>query len=110
MILPVLWMNDESIPRAALGVPVGVGLLMLGQSMLTKYEWGVLRVIPVPVHLAMDAMVGLFLAASPWLFGFADYIWWPHVLLGVGEIMAAMTTHLEPGTLGGRTPSGHRPA
>jgi hypothetical protein len=99
ILVPLIWMGDDNVPRAALGVPVGIGVLMLLQAMLTDYEWGAVRLIPVPMHLATDALVGLFLAASPWLFGFADFIWWPHVVLGLGEIMAALTTHLAPSTV-----------
>jgi hypothetical protein len=98
ILLPMAWMGDDNVPRAALGVPIGVGILMLAQALLTDYEWGLARLIPVPMHLATDALVGLFLAASPWLFGFADFVWWPHVVLGVGEILAALTTQLEPST------------
>jgi hypothetical protein len=108
IVLPLLWMDDEGVPRAALAVPVGVGVLMVAQAFLTNYEWGVVRMISMPMHLAADAVVGLFLAASPWLFGFADYIWWPHVVLGVGEILAALTTHLQPGSMPTHPGSNHR--
>lgn len=68
------------------------GLLVLGASALTRYELGLVRVLPMPVHLAGDALVGVFLIASPWLFGFADEIVWPHLVFGIAEIGAALTT------------------
>jgi hypothetical protein len=46
-------------------------------------------------HLAMDAASGAFLASSPWLLGFAKNgprYWVPHALMGVGEILAALTS------------------
>ena len=49
----------------------------------------------MPVHLALDAASGALLASSPWLFGFArngTRYWLPHVLVGVQEILAAVTT------------------
>ena len=64
-------------------------------SLLTDYELGVAKVLPMPVHLALDAASGALLASSPWLFGFARNgarYWLPHVLVGAQEILAAATT------------------
>ena len=64
-------------------------------SMLTDYELGVAKLLPMPVHLALDAASGALLASSPWLFGFArngTRYWLPHVLVGAQEILAAATT------------------
>ncbi len=64
-------------------------------SLLTNYELGVVKLLPMPVHLAVDAASGALLASSPWLFGFARNgarYWLPHVLVGAQEILAAATT------------------
>jgi hypothetical protein len=61
-------------------------------SLLTDYELGAVRLLPMPVHLAMDAASGALLASSPWLFGFANdgrRYWLPHVLVGATEMLAA---------------------
>jgi hypothetical protein len=68
---------------AAQWVPIWTGVAIIGVSLLTRYELSALKLIPYPVHLALDVAVGLFLLTSPWLFGFADRIWWPHVTVGV---------------------------
>jgi hypothetical protein len=73
-------------------VPIIVGASALVYSLMTRYELGVVKIIPMPVHLLLDAMSGVLLAASPWLFGFADQIWIPHVLFGLLEIGAAAMT------------------
>src|SRR5688572_18863354 len=90
---------DES--TAATWVAVLAGAAMLGLSMVTDYEGGLLaRLIPMRTHLMADTGLGLLLAASPWLFGFADEgtnAWLPFVAIGLGEIATAMTTDLEPG-------------
>ena len=77
-------------------VPIAVGAGALVYSLLTRYELGVYGLIPMPVHLGLDAVSGLFLLASPWLFGFADHVWVPHVVLGVAELGAALMTHTVP--------------
>ena len=69
-----------------------VGVALLGMSLLTRYELAVKRVIPLGTHLAADMAAGALLAVSPWLFGFADIIWWPHLLIGLMEIVVALMT------------------
>ena len=67
-------------------LPVALGVGTIGYSLLTDYELGLFKVIPLPMHLALDAANGALLAASPWLFGFADEIAAPHLGLGLFEI------------------------
>jgi hypothetical protein len=90
---------DES--TAATWVAVLAGVTVLGLSMITDYEGGLLaRLIPMRTHLMADAGLGLLLTVSPWLFGFADEgtnAWLPFVAIGLGEISSAMTTDPEPG-------------
>jgi hypothetical protein len=50
----------------------------------------------MPTHLLLDAGSGAFLLVSPWLFGFADFVWWPHVVIGLLEIGSAVTTKKAP--------------
>lgn len=49
---------------------VAAGAIALS-SVLTRAEWGLVKVMPYRAHLALDAANGLFQAAVPWLFGFA---------------------------------------
>ncbi len=88
----ILGISDEP---AASGVLRGAGLAATAYSLLTDYELGAVRLLPMSVHLAMDAASGAFLASSPWLLGFAKErprYWLPHVLVGATEMLAAATT------------------
>ena len=40
-------------------------------SLLTRYELGLIKVIPFNVHLLSDLLSGLMGLAAPWLFGYA---------------------------------------
>ncbi len=74
------------------------GVAGAGYSLITDYELGALKVLPMPVHLAFDAAKGVFMAASPWLFGFAENgtrYWLPHVLMGSADVLAAMATRTD---------------
>jgi hypothetical protein len=84
-------------------VPVIVGIMVLLQAILTDFEVGLVRKLPMKTHLSMDLLMGLFLALSPWLFGFADLVAWPHVLFGVFSILASLTTHTTPAGYEGYT-------
>jgi hypothetical protein len=35
------------------------------------------------------------LAASPFLFGFSDWVYWPHVLFGLFSVAASLVTRME---------------
>jgi uncharacterized membrane protein YGL010W len=41
-------------------------------SLMTKAEWGAVKLIPFKAHLALDFAVGLFTMSAPWVFNFAD--------------------------------------
>jgi len=79
-------------------VPVILGVSVLIYSICTNYEFGAFKLLSVPAHLTLDLLGGLFLAASPWIFGFAEYIYLPHVILGVLEVAAALMTKRVPET------------
>jgi hypothetical protein len=78
-------------------VPVILGVGVICYSLITRYELSVAKIIPMPTHLMLDAAGGVLLLASPWLFGFADYVMWPHVIVGLLEIGAAAMTERQPG-------------
>jgi SPW repeat len=88
----LLGISDEP---AASRVLRGAGLAAAAYSLLTDYEFGLVRVIPMPTHLAIDAASDVLLAASPWLFGFGDRgsrYRLPHVVVGAAEVLAALTS------------------
>ena len=77
-------------------IPISMGAMAGVYSLLTRYELGAVKAIPMKIHLAADAVSGVFMAAAPWLFGFYKKTWVPFVALGVFEVSAALFTKLEP--------------
>ena len=77
-------------------LPVALGVGTIGYSLLTDYELGLFKVIPMPMHLALDAANGALLAASPWLFGFAEETATPHLALGLFEIAVTASSQATP--------------
>jgi hypothetical protein len=73
-------------------LPQLLGAMTIVMSLLTRYELSVAKLIPLKVHLGVDMASGALLALSPWLFGFAELIWWPHLLVGLMEIIVPLMT------------------
>jgi hypothetical protein len=65
-------------------------------SLFTDYEWGVARKLSMPTHLMLDLLSGAFLAASPWVFGFAEYVYLPHLIFGLLEMGVSLMTKRQP--------------
>lgn len=77
------WVLDFTVGGVAQWLPVFIGFLILALSVFTQYELGLIRLIRMKVHLTTDLIVGAVLAASPWIFQFADQVYWPHLIVGL---------------------------
>ena len=91
----ILGFNDVPVATWAV-IFVGVAIIMM--SLFTDYESGIVKAISMATHLNIDIVTGLLLAASPWIFGFADQVFLPHLIAGLYEtIVALMTSRNAPG-------------
>jgi hypothetical protein len=78
------WIFEYHSARgAAVLVPVVLGAAVMINSLLTDHEMGLVTWIKVSDHLSLDMALGLILAASPWIFDFAERIIAPHVIGGL---------------------------
>jgi hypothetical protein len=85
---------------AAAWIPRLLGVVLIVYSVLTNYEWGVFKVVAMPYHLVIDFLASLFLAASPFLFGFyreSLNVWLPHLIVGIAVILVVAVTQTQPG-------------
>ena len=69
---------------------LSAGILIAGMSLLTNHEFGIYKIVPMEIHLLVDAFMGLFLMMSPWLIGFAHVEIGPHILIGILVIVVAV--------------------
>lgn len=102
LLIAAPWMLGFADDGPATFVPVILGAGAIVYSLLTAYEWGIIRIIPFKVHLALDVVSGALLAASPWLFGFADRVYLPHLIVGLFEIAAGLMTRNTPALIENR--------
>ncbi|WP_247236631.1 SPW repeat protein [Telluribacter sp. SYSU D00476] len=101
------WLFGFNLGDEAQWVAIISGAALLLLSVMTDYEMGVMKNIKMSTHLTMDVLMGVFLAASPWLFGFADYVYLPHLIIGIMEIGAGLMTERTPYHSHGMTHSHH---
>ncbi|HYF30734.1 MAG TPA: SPW repeat protein [Chitinophagaceae bacterium] len=98
LLIVAPWLFDFARNGAETWVPVILGVSAIVYSLLTDYELGVSPQLSMRTHLGIDLFSGILLAASPWLFGFADYVYLPHLVLGIAEIGASLMTETKPKT------------
>jgi threonine/homoserine efflux transporter RhtA len=92
LLIAAPWILQFDDNRDATLPPVILGAGIILYSLLTDYEYGAVHLIPMPVHLALDAIGGIALALTPWIFDFSDDIWWPHVAVGALELIVVALT------------------
>jgi hypothetical protein len=92
LILAPYLFGFSDVGGAAKTIPQVLGVLIILMSLFTRYELGVVKVIPFSIHLAVDVVAGLFLALSPWLFGFSDEVKWPHLIVGLAYALVSLMT------------------
>jgi hypothetical protein len=92
VLIAAPWLFGFADDGPATYIPVALGAGALVYSILTNYEFGVVRLIPFRVHLLLDVLSGAFLAISPWLFGFSNKVYLPHLVFGLIEIAAGIMT------------------
>lgn len=71
---------------------IAVAVTALTMSLFTDYEGGIVRSLPMRIHLIIDFASGGLVAVSPWLFGFADEVYVPHLVIGLFEVFASLLT------------------
>ena len=88
---------DMGGPAMIIPIVLGIGLILY--SLFTKYEWGLVKVLGMPYHLIFDVVASVFLALSPWIFGFANQpmnVWLPHVVVGITVILVVIFSAPQP--------------
>jgi hypothetical protein len=94
-LLSTPWLFGFTDVPAAKWTAVIFGLGAILYSALTAYELGLIKILPMSLHLILDGLGGIVLAASPFLFGFSDRVYWPHVLFGLFSVAASLVTRME---------------
>jgi hypothetical protein len=86
------WLFNFNDISEARWVAIIIGIVIILMSFNTDYEGGFTKILTMSSHLTMDVIAGIFLAASPWIFGFNDQVYLPHLIVGILEMGAGLFT------------------
>ena len=96
LLIAAPWLFSFTEDGAETWVPVVLGAGVIGYSLFSDYELGLVRRIALRTHLKLDLGGGVLLALSPWLFGFSNGVTTPHLVFGLIEIVAVMLSVRQP--------------
>lgn len=84
------WLLGFGEAHAETLTPVVIGMVIVSYSFFTDYEGGMYRRLPYNAHLTFDLLLGILLAASPWLFEFNEKVFKPHLMIGIFMVVVAL--------------------
>lgn len=67
-------------PANTLWYFIALGLFGIGYSLITDYEWGAVHLLPMPLHLTLDAVFGVAMLAFAVTLDLGAYRWAPGVV------------------------------
>jgi hypothetical protein len=100
LILAPTIFGFSAVGGAEVWIPRALGVVLIVYSVFTNYEWGVIKVLDMRYHLVVDLLASLFLAASPFIFGFSGETsshWLPHVVVGLVVVLVVLVSQTAPG-------------
>lgn len=89
----------SDVGGAAVFIPRLLGVVLIIYSLFTNYEWGIWKVLSMRYHLIIDFLASVFLALSPFIFGFHKdkaNAWVPHVVVGIVVIIVVLVSQTSP--------------
>jgi hypothetical protein len=98
MLIAAPWVLGFSDHTLAASTLVVLGVLTIFYSLLTNYEFGLWLFIPMKIHLWLDFATGIFLVSSPWIFGFSQKAFLPHLIFGLLELVVVVLSNPRPYT------------
>lgn len=95
LLIAAPWLFAFSDVEPAKSISIAAGILIIVMSLMTNYDSGLAKVIPMNIHLYADIMLGIFLLISPWLFNFNAETYLFHVIMGLLAMLSGIMTNSE---------------
>lgn len=77
------WLFDFDAGGIATCLPWLSGLIIIFYTLIGDHKFGTVGGLSFKLTIIIDAVIGLVIAVSPWLFGFADYASASHLFSGL---------------------------
>lgn len=85
-VLVIPWIVDFYPSSEDTWILAATGGVIFLYSVITNYEMGIMKIIPLKTHMALDYVMSVFLIAAPFIFNLAHYSKWP-VILGILNLL-----------------------
>jgi len=99
ILCPYIFGFSDVVSARSTFAILGVGIVCY--SLLTKYRYSFLKIIPLGIHMVLDAVLGFALMVAPWVVGYRDLITNGqtvlHVVLGLGAWGLVASTNRRTG-------------
>lgn len=67
-----------------------LGAIHLALTLITDFEMGAIKMIPLRIHGMIELVVAIFLFVSPWIFGVSEEVLNRNFLMGFGVAVLAV--------------------
>jgi Kef-type K+ transport system membrane component KefB len=94
LLLP--WITEHGTTNKDTIVFSAIGFGIITLSLITDYEFGLIKLVPMRIHLLLDILVSIFIMAMPFLFPVVNYyLYWP-VILGLSGLLITILSSSRP--------------
>lgn len=91
------FMLGFSADKTALWIAVAFGIAGIVYSLLTDYELGAFKLLPMPFHLVLDGLAGLALVVLAFALRLDCRASWVFLLFGLFAVVASLITRTTEG-------------
>ncbi|MCQ8184836.1 hypothetical protein [Parvularcula maris] len=95
LILGPLLLFPSATPDYAVMIPIAAGVALIAYSLITDYVPSVRRIIPFPVHLAIDLTAGAVFVVLAFFGGLFGLVQLFYLVMGVAVMAVVLTTSQE---------------
>lgn len=97
ILFPIVF-NFNNAGKAYLTAVI-IAVIICTVALLSCYELSIFKILSMRLHFWFDSCVGGLLALSPWLFGFSEKVFKPHLVLGLSLIVVSLLTDRLPAVI-----------
>jgi len=69
---------------------IAAGAAVILIALFTNYEYSLAKIIAFNANLTLEIIIGILLAAGPWILGFSTEKYIPHLVLGISLVLISL--------------------
>lgn len=84
------WLLDFTGANPETYTMIAAGAAVILIALYTNYKYSLAKIIAFNTNLTLEIIIGVLLAASPWILGFNTRIFIPHLTMGILLILISL--------------------